>query len=529
MMFWMSSRRAFAGTALAALACFASPVHALPDAQVLLSITANTPTMPAFDRVTVTRKPIGSQSSGSAYELTPLIRDVSTDTLVYGRSLPAGEYEITALRQTVMEKILPLNEVSRKTLGRFVVADGQSIDLGRLVVTSVNNRMMVGRSRLVDDNPALLQQHEPGRWTEFLAASKGQAPVRGWVDAPLDDDDVERYALARPAGFQRPTEGADGRVVAASRMGAVLVRSRSGLWTVLRSPRIENLAHALPVDLPHTALVAVGELGLILRQPASSPELQVVDPGDLPRGNLRFIAHALTTGWIVAVQQGNKLRFMASKQLEAGRWTLLREVDASPLLRERGSQVWLWSTPSGLGVAVPRGPIAWLDFASGRWTEQRTPQGYPLLDFVAGPQGAMTAVTYSASGLAGEHALHFRSLDAGATWERTPSVPVRGKVFPDALTPLTDGSLVIEGGDVKAPLLHASTDGGTTWQTRKLLRSGVRLHPLPSGLLLAQGIAGWMDIDATRDGGQTWRNEFTTFDLAAYKAQAAHEAQNKKP
>lgn len=528
-MFWISPRRAFTGAALAALAFFTSPAHALPDAQVLLSITANTPTMPAFDRVTVTRQPTGSQSSGSAYELTPLLRGVSTDTLVYGRSLPAGEYEITALRQTVMEKILPLNEVSRKTLGRFVVADGQSVDLGRLVVTSVNNRMMVGRSRLVDDNPALLQQHEPGRWAEFLAASKGQAPVRGWVTPPLDDDDVERYATARPAGFQRPTEGADGRVVAASRMGAVLVRSRSGTWTVLRSPRIETLAHAVPVDLPDTALVAVGELGLILRQPTSSPVLQVVDPGDLPRGNLRFIAHALTTGWVVAVQQGHKLRFMVSKQLAAGRWTLLREVDASPLLRDRGSQVWLWATPGGLGVAVPRGPIATLDFASGRWTEQRTPQGHPLLDFVAGPHGAMTAVTYSASGLAGEHALHFRSLDSGATWERVASVPVRGKQFPDALTPLLDGSLVIEGGEVRAPVLHASTDGGTTWQTRKLLRIGVRLYPLPSGLLLAQGINGWLDVDATRDDGLSWKNEFTTFDLAAYKAQEAREAQHKKP
>ncbi len=514
-------RRHLFGFAAALLTLFAAPAHALPDAQVVISVTTNSTDMPAFDHVKVVRMPIGSQTSGSAYDLPPLLRGgVSTNTLVFGRNLPAGEYEINALRQTTRGKIVELNGDSRRIIGHFVVADGQSVDLGRLVATGVNDRVMVGRSRSVTDNRALLQRHEPGRWADFLAASKGAAPVRGWLQEPDVEDQAEAYAFERPLGFQRPTEGADGRMVAASHMGSVLVRGRKGGWSLLRSGRLESLHHALPVDTPDTALVAVGELGLILRQPAGDPELHVVDPGDLPQANLRFIAGGASTGWYVAVHQGKKMWIMKSARLEAGHWTTVREIDASPLFRDGASVVWLWRTAQGLAYALPRGPIARLDFATGQWTEHRTPLGYPMLAFEPGPNGRLIAATGSSVGIVGEQPQIHRSLDDGVTWQQLPAMPAD---FPKSRgTPrnMADGSIAVVTGGLEAKALQVSADGGASWQRRPLPSAGSRLHALPSGLLIAEAPISWLDLDVSTDGGQTWKNsEHGTFDLPTYKAQ----------
>lgn len=519
------TRRRFAE--LAGLACLTvgvltAPLDARADAEVLLSLTSNVSHIRAFDRVAVLRKPIGSQSSGSGYELQPLVKGLQGDTVLLGRSLPAGDYEVVMLRQSLMLKSVELNEDSRKIIGRFVVADGQAIDLGRLVATSMNHRVMVGRSRGTHDNLALLRRYEPGRAADFLAAAKGGAPVRGWVSAPDDEDIAEAYAIQHPTAFLRPTEGADGRLVAASRMGSVLVRGRSGTWTRIGSDRLETVNHALPVDADGIAMVAVGEHSLLLRQSRGEPEMKALDPGNLPKGDLNFIAGSPQLGWWVAVQQGRKIQLMKSAQLDAGQWTLEREIDASPLLRDSPPRVWMWPTAEGLGYAHPRGPVALLDLLTGQWVEHRTPQGFPMMAMDIGPNGQLSAVTVSASGLAGEHALLFRSTDNGANWQRLPALPVRGSPVPALPHHLADGGLVMVGGDYKAPVLHASSDAGQTWSLRKLPDANSRLHALPSGLLMADSSDfGWLSLKSSKDGGLSWTNEISGFDSRAYQAEKA--------
>lgn len=544
MMFSMSHLRTLAAAALVISAFHSGPALALPDGQVLISVTNNAPRIWMFERLTVVRMASGSQGPGTPVDLPRQLGGVSTDTQVYQRALPAGEYEITALRQPGVGLALSLGEGARKLLGRFSVADGQSVDLGRLVVTTVNNQYLVGRSRRETSNQALVQQHLPQAWTAFQAASKGQPALRGWLTEPSPDDTIEAYALAHLTGFRRPTEAADGRVLAASTLGSVLVRSRAGTWTTLRGPRMETLLHAVPVnspDAPGTAMVAVGELGLMLRQPVGGTELLIVDTGNLPLGNLLLVAGAPATGWYVVVQQGWQQRLMRSTQLEGGDWRLVREVEAKALPINSPTQAWWWPTAQGVAVATTKGPIAHLDFATQTWTEHRTPLGHPLLALEPGPGGRLTAVTQASGTAGGELMNAFRSADGGATWERIPTLPTPMPTVANAQQNLVDlaertlprqlpdGILVLGVGDVQNPELRASTDGGATWQPRKLQRADSRLHALPSGLLLGQGAARWLDVDASRDGGLSWKSELSSFDLAASKAQTAPEAQPRKP
>lgn len=544
MLLSISPRRALAAMALVVSVFHPGLALALPDGQVLISVSHNSPRLWMFERLTVMRMPSGAQGAGTPVDLPRQLGGVSTDTQVYQRALPAGEYEISALRQPGVGLALSLSEGARQLLGRFSVADGQSVDLGRLVVTTVNNQYLVGRSRRETSNQALVQQHLPQAWAAFQAASKGQPAQRGWLTEPSPDDTIEAYALAHLTGLRRPTEAVDGRVLAASTLGSVLVRSRAGAWTTLRSPRMETLLHALPVnnpDAPDTAMVAVGELGLMLRQPMGGTELQVVNPGNLPLGNLLLVAGGPRTGWYVVVQQGWQQRLMRSAQLEGGDWRLVREVEAKALPVNSPTQAWWWPTAQGVAVATTKGPIAYLDFATQTWTEHRTPQGQPLLALEPGPGGRLTAMT-AASGTAGGELMNaFRSADGGATWERVPTLPTPTPTVSSAPQnlvdiaertlprQLADGTLVLGVGDVRTPELRASTDGGATWQPRKLQRADSRLHALPSGLLLGQGTARWLDVDASTDGGLSWKSELSSFDLAASKAQTAQEAQPKKP
>lgn len=512
----------------------ANPAHA--DAEVMLSLTTNVAGYPGFDRVAVLRKPIGSQKSGSGYELQPLVRGLQGDTVLLGRSLPPGDYELVQLRQTALAKHVNLNAESRRVLGRFVVADDQAIDLGRLVVTGMNELVMLGRSRDKVENVGLLRRYEPGRAADFLAAGKGQAPVAGWVSEPNEDDDVEAYAVRRPNAFHRPTEATDGRLVAASRMGTVLVRGRSGEWTRVGSRRLETLYDALPVDADGIAMVAVGEHGLLLRQGRGQPEMQVLDPGNLPKGDLTFIAGSPQLGWWVAVHFGRKIQLMKSAQLERGTWTLEREIDASPLVRDGPAGVWFWRTPEGMAYTNPRGPLALLDFMTGQWTEHRTPQGAPFMGLEVGSKGQLTALTVSSSGLGGQHALHYRSSDNGASWQRlspppppTP-IPYLPPPPPKPMHLLADGTLVAPGGDVSNPVLHASGDGGQTWTLRKVPTLDSVLHVMSSGLLVEVTSFAWMNVNTSKDGALSWSREYSTYDSAAYRAQksAAEKAAAEK-
>jgi hypothetical protein len=497
------------------------------DAIALLSVSLNTLRLITVTQVEVTRDPEGSQKSGSAYRLTPVSTGPSLDTVLLAGKLPPGNYEVTLVNDAFSQRNVTLNPVSRQATGRFAVAEGQSVDLGRLVVTAANQRLLVGRSRLPSRNVELLRALDPERAADFVS----QPVVPGWLAAPTEVDITESYGLGRPLGARSIVEAADGRIVVASRLGSLHVRSRDGQWSVLNSDRQEALHYAAPVDLPDAVTLAVGDHSVILRQPLGARALVAVDSGNLAPGRLFFIAGNAKVGWYLAQHTGKKVRILHAMALSGGNWSVIREEEGASTWRTGPSQPWFWPTANGFAYASLRGQIHAFDFTAGQWTQRASPLPAPFLNVVSNGDGSVGALTLSTSGLGGPHARSFISKDGAATWqELTPEL----KGSDIAPVVLANGTLLLPGGGVDKAVLQASSDGGATWAPRGEIEKTSLLRAMPSGLLLmvANHPLGFFSIDVSKDGGQTWRHELSHFDRGIYELEKEREkakAEDKKP
>lgn len=117
-------------------------------------------------------------------------------------------------------------------------------------------------------------------------------------------------------------------------------------------------------------------------------------------------------------------------------------------------------------------------------------------------------------GSGGSLARVFRTVDAGVTWNVSPSaIPARagsGGVFSVAFADPMHG--IVVGGDYERPDSSQGTaaltsDGGMTWQPASLFprgyRSGVAFRRVNKDDLIAVAV-GTTGSDVSRDGGRTW-------------------------
>ncbi|MFM2118918.1 MAG: hypothetical protein RL722_386 [Pseudomonadota bacterium] len=508
----------------------ADPLKEAPKADespVVLSITANTAQISGFDTITLERVqavdaaasaagPASAQRPPPADRrvLSQILPGLSRDTSVFVGALPAGDYEFISLRSERDRRFLDLAQESRKRLGRFHVEARQPVDLGRLVVTPVNTSVIVGRSGLVADNRELLQRFSPDH-ARLLAGA-----VPGWLQPRGENDKVEDYARLRPVGAAGPLEMADGRIVAASRLGSVLERNAGGSWRVISSGRLESILHALPVDRPDTRLIAVGELGTLLRLSHDSDRFEPIPPGDLPPGNLLFIAGNDRQGWYLVHQNASTIRLLRSDRLENGQWQTLRTESVAFSLWSGANAFWSWATPGGLAYAVSEGRLHFLDFASGQWTERSAPNKARFVQITADPEATLGALTSPGGGFAGVFASTWFSRDDGQSWKEVKS-EFNVKVAPPRRLP--GGRLLMVGGVFSDPELHASDDEGKTWQKVSPFPRDQQLVLLPSGQLLAVALGqfGLFGIRHSSDGGKTWRTEYSNFDRQAFEADEA--------
>lgn len=485
------------------------PLMLAPDSNrspVVVSITTNTGQIRGFDQIVVTSVvPPGSKESASDYYLKRVTPDMARDTALFIGSLPPAEYLFKSFTAFNANKVLRVGD--EVLLGKFTVHPGKRIDLGRLLLTPVNSKVVVGRMPQLSSNRDLIERFSPQHAAMF--SSEVEA---GWNGPAKGAESFAAYALGRPVGGECPTERADGTVVAASRLGTVLMRSKEGRWNSLRGPGIETLMCVLPVDLPDTELLAVGEFSTLLRKPRGVNKLVPVNTGNLPPGNLMNIAGSAAYGWIVEHQAGKVFTLFHSPTLEAGNWTPIFKDDATNSIRFADHGLWMWSTSGGMGYAVPRGDIRLLDFATGKWTERTTPNKFPLHALTASPMGLSVFV------MMGGYVLDYVSHDQGATWQGFKA-PTHLKKVPATLT--YDGTLLMVVGLTLKEELQMSKDGGTTWTVQSNYEADRPMMALRSGDLLSfdRGEYGYFSIQSSHDGGKNWKNEYSTFDTAAYEAQ----------
>jgi hypothetical protein len=478
---------------------------------VVVSVTANTGEISGFDQITVQRlseaQLRGESDAKETFVLKLIAPGLSRDTTFFAGSLPRGEYRFYTLNDTKTKKFLSIPEKGG-LLGNFVVKGDKPVDLGRLVVTPINTKVLYGRSVSTGPNRSLLQRFAP----EYARLLTGEVDT-GWK-APAADalppGAVESYATARPVGASCVTELGDGRVVAASRLSTVLLRSPSGSWSALRGPGIETLSCVSAPGETAAELVAVGEFNTLLRKPAGMNKLVQVDIGNLPPGNILRLYGNSKAGWFLTLKRGNDITFFQSASLEAGNWAPIRKETLDP---NAAGTLHTWPTADGFAYVVPGAPIRFYNFATKAWTERSTPDNRRISGVSPSPTGALLVLTspvYLYAGSAFDSV--FISKDQAQSWQPLEAPYKRANYTP---VQLVDGTLLMPTG----PELQVSKDEGRTWTHLSKYAPGRLVTPLRSGALIDNDFGGWglFDIRYSGDGGKTWVTEYSNFDLEAYR------------
>jgi len=499
----------FAGAVLAVLA--AGCVAHLPtretlaqgEGAVVLSITSNSEQAPRLRSLLLARP-----GGGQIATLGVVTMDVSPDTALLIGSVAPDVYEASVLFFNE-NKHLDLGKEAKAMLGTIRVEAGRVHDLGRLLLTGVNSKLLLGRSPTTTSNVALLGRFAP------LQAEIFQGPsAAGWTGPRQEGDRVEEYALRIPTGIQGLLELPDGRVMAPARLGTVMVRDTGGRWAAWRTGELESLAWIAPASRPDGALVAVGELNGIYLFDARG-RARRLGPGNLPSGSLAFVHGDDGHGWVVALKAGKTVSLYRSPRLEDGVWTL----DAT----ETWPEAWMpwptflpFRTASGFGIAAGDGTVRFYD-AEGR--RRRDARGPPEISSVAdiAPSGDRALGLISGRGFTGQL---WVTRDEGASWARIEG-PGTQKISPPI--PLASGRVLLETGFSKREL-RATSDDGRTWEVLDgdfYPDSNFAVTAQAGAFAIVSGFrsGGFVDIRRSGDDGKTWSKEYSTFDLQAYEAE----------
>ena len=472
---------------------------------VLVSLTSNSARAGQYDGVDV-RQDMGPGQSGQNYHLVLVSPGLSRDTSLFVGALPPGEYSFTRITQGQI--YIPLIASSGR-LGKFKVESGKASDLGRLVLTGVNERYLLGRSALAVDNADLIHAFAPSE-APLLALPRGA----GWVDPRHNDDQVEAYAQMTPVGADGLTELPDDYMAAGSRLGIIMVRRPSGIWEKAWTGSLSSLLWLVPGDNPDTRLVAVGEFDTIVRMDHRWRPSHA-DKGNLPEGNLFFIDGNDSIGWIVGHQRGQTITFYQSAKLDAGDWKPLLQDQVKNSIWSGADHAWAWHTPAGIAYATTFSGIKTYDRATGTWSTLVIPGNPNILSVSIQDQWSL--LTSPGGGFGGIFATILDSSDLGKTWQEQ-ACPFSVKIAPGCV--LSGGKILQQGGPVHGQL-QASEDGGKTWT------------PMPEGVSHSAKLVatrtlgifavddggasfGFADIKHSSDGGKTWELEYSNFSKAAY-------------
>ncbi|MFT3856461.1 MAG: hypothetical protein QM742_02740 [Aquabacterium sp.] len=470
---------------------------------VLLSVTSNSPRSGQFDSVTLEREtPSGRMAE--RYRLDQVSKGLARDTALFVGAVPPGRYKV--VRFAVGELYIALGEASIARIGTFDVKAGATQDLGRLIVTNLNAGVLVGRSELVKSNVDLVRRFVP-------EAAKHVARIdgAGWASARDARDKTEEFALGTPAGAASLTELPDGEVVAASRLGSILLRDSEGRWRRIGIGGLESLLWLKRVDQPDARLVAVGEFNTIV-QLGRDWHVTRLKPGNLPPGNLIFVDGSEREGWFLAQQAGPSVTIYRSQTLDGGDWKPIRVVHVGDSFWFGTSQFWIWPTSGGFAYAVSKGEIHWFNMQSGAWVQTQAPDGRRIAGVQHNPGDALGLVSKPAMGLDGPlFARVHVSTDKGAVWQSIDS-PFRVNVHSPVRLP--SGALLLHGGQPASNELYRSDGVGAPWKrVDQDIAFTEQLVALPTKGVFSidegNSLSGYASIRHSADEGRTWQLEYS--------------------
>lgn len=471
---------------------------------VIVSLTANTPETRPFDSITLTRLDASGQRN-RVIESRELLRNVlggnAAATTLFVGAVASGDYQLRQLASSGLSLALP-----ETVLGSFTVREREVTDLGRLVLSSVNEQAMVGRSLSVRDNRAFVARHSP----DHLALYR-QPPATTWRDAQTASDNAEAYARNHPLGTGALRRLSNGELVGGARMGTLLVRGVDGRWrTAVTRDEMETFTAIAPDEHDGALAVAGTDMGTLIRL-RNNGALETIDRGDLPRGGLVFLDRSPDRRlWVAGLHEGGQLSFYASPRIDHGTWTPFGAL-ATPgaAFGREAARFWTWTYPGGFGFAASSDPtLSCFDYASGQWRTGAAPLKRNPYSILVSDRGVIGLLTRALAGQTGDYETGHVSADCGQTWRDVSTPPGARSSAPLALD---DGSLLRTGSDTSGAAMFVSRDAGRSW-TRHALDAPVlreRLWSFGRVLIAVTERRDVEEIRSSRDGGARWVAELS--------------------
>ncbi|MFZ5844395.1 MAG: hypothetical protein ACOY3E_16025 [Pseudomonadota bacterium] len=436
----------------------------------------------------------------------------SRDLSLFFGSLPAGRYKVIEL--SFGFKYLNLRGGS--LLSDIVVDAGKTTDLGMIVLTAANFKVLVGRSHKYTSSKWLIDRY----FADEPLLNRSQAG--GWIEAIPEDDVAEAYALIYTQGIGSIAETSANEVVAGTRLGKVLARNAEGRWRVLAQTGSYD---AVTFVSPYTghqpgAVLALTDAGEAYK--VVNGKAEAVSLGNLPRGRIFFLdSNASGSRWLVGVNHDNKAELFTAASLENGQWTSLFADDVSFSNWSGMRNAWAAKAPNGVVFASSIHPeVRCFDYTTEQWTSLAVPDKRTVVDLKVNPTtGKIGLLTSPGGGFAGIFAKSHIADSCSGAWKtiKTPySVEVAAPIW------LNDDALAVVGGVFGDEGIYVSTDNAKTWNKRgkESVLSDNFYQTANNGLfLVSKGMHGFELVSHSGDGGASWKLELSSFDPNLLKAQ----------
>lgn len=473
---------------------------------VLLSTTVNTGEIPQIYSVTV-KGVSGKQKKEHIFKNE--IWGKSKGTSLFFGGLPAGEYKVTKVTAAVTNGTKSLNTEDSELLGNFIVKPGEVSDLGRLILSAVNDKAALGRSEIIINNKALVD-----RFFKHEYELNSNNTFLGWASPHKVEDRVESYALAHPQGISNISELENGLIIAGTRLGITLVRSNNGKWSVLsRNSELSQVITTAPYQKDDFIAIAADDLGNIYKL-SQEGDIQNINKGNLPHGNVVFISSSKDySQWFIAIERDGFSELYRSGQINNGAWELENSVKIG-FDTWNGSQfAFYWRMPEGIGFgASASDSISCYDFVSNSWIKNSTPDKRSAISISASDANNFIGVlTGPGGGFGGVFAKTHFTENCGGSWLETDS-PYSVKASAPLI--IKDNLIIETGGVVSDEGLYASKDFGVSWykiSDRKVFSNKMWLTKNHGLFSVSNGIYGFENIENSKDYGATWKLELTSF------------------
>lgn len=253
--------------------------------------------------------------------------EASSRSALYAGSLPAGSYRLVQFNAGQCGAMCVSNEANiGANFSRFTVQSGQLTDLGVIVQTPVNDRLLSAHS------PAPSAESTRERVVELLPglAPLLAKPVLSWDSQTVPADMTSAFELSKSASFGAMSlqQTANNTFIYASANGVVYEWAPGQAATAL-DVGVRNALEATLVTSSGSWL-AGGELGTLLQSDDQGKHWRSI------RGNLPFGVVGNLHQWkdqVIATTLRGKSIFIHSAALGSNRWTQLARYEKEPSMR----------------------------------------------------------------------------------------------------------------------------------------------------------------------------------------------------